>query len=347
MSIKEASKKNSFGIAIVLAVVGVSFLCFAFTITKNDSKSNGLRGGQGGQGEQGDPFYTPKVVGCVKTLIDQNLLDWDLPSYGVAIEEDVVYGKGAVKDGNEVDLKLDIYRPSTNDNLKHPLMIHIHGGSFKGGDKGGRSTGTESSAGWAKRGFIVASINYRLAGDNPVLSAKSNANALTNYITEQSSGNDPIMAIVASLEDTLAAYDYMKSMSYVDAEVVVLNGYSAGAITSLWTTYGIDNFDYDRPPIKAVISHWGSLVEEEEEVKKLIPTVDVPTFLVHATGDSVVSYSGTQLLANRFETLGMPYVLHCRDSGDHSIAIDSVEHQNGVTILEAEQYWLRNILQDA
>ena len=290
---------------------------------------------------------TNTVVGCVKTYMDESLLDWNLPSYDIDIEEDIVFGKGALNGGKEVDLKLDIYRPITNGESKHPLMIHIHGGSFTGGDKGGLSTGTESSSGWAERGYIVASINYRLVGDDPLPSDK--ANSLTEYMREESSDNDPVMAIVASLEDTLAAYEYMQSLGSInlDSEVVVLNGYSAGAISSLWTTYGIDDFGYDRPPIKAVISHWGTLVTKEEEVKRLISGIDVPTFLVHATGDSVVPYTGTQLLANRFESLAIPYALHCRDSGDHSIAIDKVEHQQGLTILQAEQYWLRHILAGA
>ena len=293
-----------------------------------------------------NPSFPPKEVGCVKTTVEQDLLNWDLPSYDVTVEEDVVYGYGSVGNGDPMALKLDIYRPVTNNNIiKHPLMIHIHGGSFKGGDKSGKSTGAESSSGWAKRGYVVASINYRLSGDNPAPSTKSND--LKNYLTEQSTGNDPINAIVASIEDTLAAIDFMKLKEYVDPTVIVMNGYSAGAITSLWTTFGVDNFGYDQPPIKAVVSHWGSLVYDQEEVNKLIPRVDVPAFLVHATGDSLVSYTGSQYLANRFETLGMQYILHCRESGDHAIGIDSVEHQDGLTILEAEQYWVRNILQEA
>jgi len=361
------SKKPSRKIAIIASVtfailLGISTVFVATKNTKNDNNGNGNNGngtngngsdsvGQGGQEgadvDVDDPFDIPKVVGCVKTQMDESLLDWDLPSYDIDIEEDIVYGKGALNGGKEIDLRLDIYRPITNGESKHPLMIHIHGGSFTGGDKGGLSTGTESSSGWAERGYIVASINYRLAGDDPLPSDK--AIALTEYIREETSNKDPVMAIVASLEDTLAAYEYMKSLDSInlDSEVVVLNGYSAGAISSLWTTYGIDNFGYDRPPIKAVISHWGTLVAKEEEVKRLIPGMDVPTFLVHATGDSVVSYTGTQLLANRFESLAIPYALHCRDSGDHSISIDKVEHQQGLTILQAEQYWLRHILAGA
>ena len=354
---KAATKKNKVIIALIVAVIGVSALCLALIPrSENHSESSEAKnkGGKGdkdkGQEQQdGSSLDSQNEVGCVKTPMDDYLPDWDLPSYDVMIEEDVLYGKGLLNDGKEMDLELDIYRPSTStsekDDHKYPLMIHIHGGSFKGGDKSGRSTGNESSSGWARRGYVVASINYRLDGDGPVLSAE--AESLSSYVTDQSAKGDPIVAMVASLEDTLAAYDFMKSMSYVNDEIVVLNGYSAGAISGLWTTYGIDNFGYNRPPIKAIISHWGSLVTNEEEMKYLIPSTDVPAFLVHATGDSVVSYAGTQQLANRFERLGMPYVLHCRDSGDHSISIDSVEHQEGLTVLEAEQFWLNKILKDA
>merc|ERR1719242_562824 len=107
----------------------------------------------------------------------------------------------------------------------------------------------------------------------------------------------PSLAAVAvcSIEDTLLAYEHLKGFSYVDETVVVMNGYSAGAITSLWATYGVDNFGMMRPPVKAVLSHYGLLMADQSGTNELVNADDPPVFMTHATGDLIVPYDGTQI----------------------------------------------------
>lgn len=58
--------------------------------------------------------------------------------------------------------KLDIYLPNEGEG-PFPLIVHIHGGAFKMGDKAdGQLTPVLEAL---KRGYAIASINYRLSGE--------------------------------------------------------------------------------------------------------------------------------------------------------------------------------------
>jgi len=58
--------------------------------------------------------------------------------------------------------KLDIYLPGEGDG-PFPVILSIHGGAFKGGDKGDGQVNAMLEG--LKRGFAVVSINYRLSGE--------------------------------------------------------------------------------------------------------------------------------------------------------------------------------------
>lgn len=57
-------------------------------------------------------------------------------------------------------VKLDLYFPAETCTGKHPLIIKIHGGAFKGGDKYPTVTKFLTDA-----CYVVASLNYRMSGE--------------------------------------------------------------------------------------------------------------------------------------------------------------------------------------
>jgi len=71
----------------------------------------------------------------------------------VTIEHDVVY---ATVDGGP--LLADLYLPDTE--TPAPVVVHLHGGAWVGGDKG--DGGGERQAALARHGIAVVSVNYRL-----------------------------------------------------------------------------------------------------------------------------------------------------------------------------------------
>ncbi len=72
---------------------------------------------------------------------------------GVAYEPDIVFGKGG-----DVELALDIARPEKLDKPA-PCVVFIHGGGWQGGN---RKVHTPHVLEFAKRGFVSATIQYRL-----------------------------------------------------------------------------------------------------------------------------------------------------------------------------------------
>lgn len=72
------------------------------------------------------------------------------------VERDVVYGKvGAM------ELKLDLYFPKGGEG-KWPVTVYVHGGGWQNGDKSS-GAGAMAIGELVKRGYLVASVNYRLA----------------------------------------------------------------------------------------------------------------------------------------------------------------------------------------
>ena len=134
--------------------------------------------------------------------------------------KNVTYGDALNYVGDLQDLKMDVYFPNTDiDTLeKRPLILLIHGGGFTGGTK---ESMTYHSKELSKRGFVVATISYRLGynreifGDiqKAVYRAQQDANTALKYITSQ------------------------KEKLKVDMSWVFIGGSSAGAITSLSTSY--------------------------------------------------------------------------------------------------------------
>jgi acetyl esterase/lipase len=61
-----------------------------------------------------------------------------------------------------IALKLDIYVPKTSGDKLLPVAAYVHGGGWTSGDKGS-GEGMLDAAELLRRGYLVASLNYRLA----------------------------------------------------------------------------------------------------------------------------------------------------------------------------------------
>lgn len=115
----------------------------------------------------------------------------------------------------DLDLDMDLYLPVTPDSLRRPLVLLIHGGAFYNGDK--QALGfPEMGRHFAERGFVVASINYRL-GFWPFSQSVDRAG-------------------YRSLQDANAAVRFLvgRADEYgIDTDNIFALGTSAGGITAL------------------------------------------------------------------------------------------------------------------
>ncbi|MCC6181275.1 MAG: T9SS type A sorting domain-containing protein [Bacteroidia bacterium] len=135
----------------------------------------------------------------------------------------VAYGANTSFSGSNTTLVMDIYQPDGDTATNRPLIIWAHGGSFIGGTRTDADMVALSQA-FAKKGFVCASIEYRL-GFFPFDSANA------------------IKAVLRAVQDMKASIRYFykdkqTSNNYrIDTNNIFIGGSSAGAITALQTAY--------------------------------------------------------------------------------------------------------------
>ena len=80
---------------------------------------------------------------------------------GDSVVSNITYGSNINYLGNNTTLTLDMYFPEGDTASIRPLIIWVHGGGFIGGTKNDGDV-TSLCHHFAKRGYVCASINYRL-----------------------------------------------------------------------------------------------------------------------------------------------------------------------------------------
>lgn len=260
--------------------------------------------------------------------------------------------KGMIKAFNDpqlLDLKLDIYYPKTDLFKNRPLVMLIHGGAFYIGSKESACE-RELATSLAKRGYVVASIDYRLGFK--LLSA------------------DIELSAYRAIQDAHAALRFLSHNAKglgIDPNQVYVGGTSAGAMASLNVAFMDDD---ERPErimqayregrlgkieesgnkytekftIKAVANMWGGLadlniIDQEEKISVLS---------IHGTADDIVPYEtdypfrnagminrlvvdkmyGSKLIDDRLKILGIRNQLVSLDGLGHEPELDDYKTLN-------------------
>lgn len=203
-----------------------------------------------------------------------------------------ILGRGLVnifRGESELDLKLDIYKPAENFHAPAPFVMLIHGGGFYIGNKNS-STVTILAQQFARRGYVVASMDYRMGFRLRAADIERSA-----YRT---------------IQDVHAALRYMANHADeygIDPEHMYVAGTSAGAIASLKIAY-LD--DHERPEstydwrwrndlgeiassgnsftekfeIKGVGNMWGAV----NDTAIICAETRIPVISFHGTNDDIV-----------------------------------------------------------
>lgn len=138
------------------------------------------------------------------------------------ITGDLAYGSAPDAQGNPVTLKLDLYRPTGDTQTSRPAIVWIHGGGFHAGDKAQQPFPNLATQ-FAQRGYVAASINYRLLG------------------TDKCAGVHPPpasceAAAIDAQHDAQAAVRWLRANATtygIDPTRIAVGGGSAGADTAL------------------------------------------------------------------------------------------------------------------
>jgi predicted esterase len=137
------------------------------------------------------------------------------------------YSVSTVTYSTPYNLEMDIYQPDGDTYAARPLIILGHGGSFIGGNKTDDPTVVALCQRFAKRGYVTASINYRLGN-------------LFDMVTDS---NKAIEIVVKAISDGKAAIRYFvkdaaTSNTYrIDTNNIFIGGNSAGAVLYMHVGY--------------------------------------------------------------------------------------------------------------
>lgn len=274
------------------------------------------------------------------------------PQYEVQVDRDIVYGQGGIE-GGQKSLLLDLYRPveTAITTQKRPAVLLIHGGSFQTGSKENAAL-VAMARDLAARGYVAASMSYRLQGDNPVPSSR------VSHIPTETGVVAPVaqqIAAQAAFEDALTAVEWLVSQSerYRIADIGII-GSSAGAITALNVAYLTDDFSVTFPQkhrISFVVDFWGGILLPFSDPTGAVNNVEAgepPMFIVHGSNDVIVAFNYSVLLDRRAKEVGLDYEYHVIQGGGHGFgAIDpfNVTVEGGQSIANAMYEWIYNISQ--
>ena len=251
------------------------------------------------------------------------------------VEYTDVYDWGSFNSG----LDMDVYTPDGDSYTERPLIIFAHGGSFYSGDKNNPAMVSLCES-FAKRGYVTASIQYRLTSIwnltdsmhmlQTVMNGISDAKAAIRYFRKDAATNGNVFGI--------------------DPAQIYVGGYSAGAILAVNLAYindtvGVPSYllpiidatgglegNSGNPgyssDVKAVVNLAGAVYKSS-----YIDVNDVPIVSVHANDDGTVPYYCDHALSNPMilkvcgsgtihdviDPLGVSNALYTFPSGDHSI----------------------------
>jgi len=241
------------------------------------------------------------------------------------------YGENTTYTGASQKLSLDVYTPIGDTVKKRPCVIFCFGGAFIQGARTSPELVFFSNI-LAQRGFVCASIDYRL--DN----------------TANMTANGENGAVVRAVQDAKAAIRYLKSKYNelgIDTNLIFIGGTSAGGVTSLTLAYS--QYNEFSAGIQTVISNLGgwegatNALPHSSHVKGVfnfsgaildtnhIGSNDLPVYLNHANQDMVVPFRsgyplngqsttlmyGSMSIAQRMQSKGNYYILDSFNSAEH------------------------------
>lgn len=250
-----------------------------------------------------------------------------------------VYDLSAFNSG----LDMDVYLPDGDIEQNRPVIIFCHGGTFIGGEKDNPPMIALCEA-FAKRGYVTASIEYRLT--SPLLLTDSLHMAET---------------VLNAVSDAKAAIRYFR-MDYslnntfgIDPSQIYIGGYSAGAIIADHVGH-FNDLSVAPPYLVSIVNNIGGLEGNSgnpgysSEVKAVINVAgaiaspihidpnDVPIVSVQAIDDGTVPYycdhalfqsymltcCGAGPIHNAADNVGVYNALHTFQSGGHTAPVTAM-----------------------
>ena len=148
--------------------------------------------------------------------------------------------------------EMDIYTPDGDTEINRPVILYMHGGSFYGGTKV-MTDCVDFCTSMAKRGYVTASLNYRLT-------------TVWDFLASQ---EEQYITVLKAVADAKSAIRYFRKnfangdTHGVDPNTIFIGGYSAGGVIALHLAYIDDLSDLPTSPInvQSLVSNIGGDLE--------------------------------------------------------------------------------------
>lgn len=226
-------------------------------------------------------------------------------TFSVAETPDRPYGAATGADGTPQQLLLDVYEPAGDTATKRPVVIWMHGGSFKYGTrKDGMAV--ELARRFARRGYVAVSISYRLLADVAC--------------GGQDSATRCMPAAFAAADDERAAIRWLRLHAAelrIDTDRIAIGGISAGGVASVLAgstpdTPGASGNPGPSSAAHAVVSISGALPTE-----LTFGAGDPPTLFWHGMNDTVVPFDWAHRNARYMMQNGLIGILRYVEGAGH------------------------------
>ena len=233
------------------------------------------------------------------------------------------------KNVNGKSLQLDIYRPEAI-HAKPPLLVFIHGGAWKSGK---RSDYLVYLISFARKGYITATVSYRLLDENPYPACAEDIRDAVKWFFNNSGeyGYDPgRIAVIGGSAGAhlamLAAYGW----GGTDIADTTMTDNRIRAVVDIYGPADLTTEYARNHPL--VTSFLARLYDESPELfleaspVNYLDKNDPPTLILHGTSDRLVPVSQSDDLKARLDSLGVPCTLYRLPGWPHTM--DIVERVN-------------------
>ena len=220
------------------------------------------------------------------------------------VTRDLQYGSAPSQTGQTVALKLDLYQPAGDAQTKRPVLVWVHGGGFSSGDK---ASGIAPDIGntFAKLGYVVASINYRL---------------ISPGCTGSSIRPACVTAAIDAQHDAQAAVRWLRANAAtyrLDGTRIGIGGESAGAITAVLV--GVHSEDPGTSGNPGFPSTVGGFVSISGGLPNGVfaGAGDAPGVLFHGTADAIVPFKWSADTTAALLHANVPVFLEIQEGAGH------------------------------
>ena len=223
--------------------------------------------------------------------------------------------------------KLDLYLPEVPDKNPRPVLVRIHGGAWRHGDKSAQ----QGVAGYVKQGYIGVAINYRFSQQAIFPAQIEDCKAAIRWLRAHAEefGIDPerIGVVGSSAGGHLAAllgttgdsqqFNVGENLDFSSTVCAVVDNFGPTDLIEVSRTPGFEN------RMSMVTQLLGGTVTEKPELAAqanpitFITPEDPPFLIIHGDADPIVPLNQSELLHAALEKAGVPSELHIIPGGMH------------------------------